>query len=89
MKIARRNVGIPYAFLVPNGYGLLDLSVFASTESKQYIDGPRSVMVMYWAPLSASWAFLEIAPANSIPPPSSRPELTSLALSFKVSRMVF
>ena len=59
MKMARRNVGIlnVKGFLVTNSHGLLDPSVFTLTESKQAIEGPRSVMVMYWLPLSASWAF--------------------------------
>ena len=55
MPSARMNVGIPNVrgFRVPNSHFDLDPSVFASTESKRAIEGPRSVIVMYWAPSSA------------------------------------
>ena len=54
MMMARRNVGIPNGFLVPNSHGFVDLLVFVFTESNQAMDGPKSMIDMYWAPLLAS-----------------------------------
>ena len=81
MNTARTNVGIPSVsgFLVPGNQCALDPSVFASTESNQAMLGPRSVMVIYWEPSSASWA----------PAPMRRPAPTSLVPVFKVPSIVF
>ena len=91
MKIARANVGIPSVsgFLVLGNQCALDPSVFASTESNLAMLGPRSVMVINWAPSSVSVALLDMCPATSALAPMDRPAPMSLVPVLKVPSIVF
>ena len=91
MIMAKTNAEIPNVsgFLVPGNQCALDPSVFAFTESKQVMLGPKSVMVIYWAPSSASWALLDMCPATSAPAPIRRPAPTSFVPVFNVPSIVF
>ena len=90
MMMASRKVGIlkVRGFLVPNSH-LLDPSELASTESERIRLGPQSVIVTYWAPLSACWALDEMCPAISAPAPIRRPAPSHLVPDFKVPSTVF
>ena len=91
MKIARANVGIPSVsgFLVLGNQCALLPSVFLSTELNLAMLGPRSVMVINWAPSSDSVALLDICPAISAPAPIRRPAPRNLVPDLKLPHTVF
>ena len=75
-------------FLDPNSH-LRDPSELASTESDLIRLGPQSVIVKYWAPLSACWALDEIWPAISAPAPIRRPAPSHLDPDLRVPSTTF
>ena len=91
MNTVRANVGIPSVsgFLVLGNQCALDPSVFASTESNLAMLGPRSVMVINWAPSSVSVALLDMCQATSALAPMRRPAPMSLVPVLKVPSIVF